>query len=738
MKFWHNLKRPVSHWLQQFELKSPSVHESLFSRRIGRLLKYTVPTFFALLIILNSLGIARTYVCPNHSGSILKMAVDVSEGMVLYRDTYSQYGPLPTWIQALAVLLFGKNLIVIYLVTAIAYAIAVWSLYFIWSRILPWWGAGLSVCVLVSTLPYVGLPWSNYFLTTFSVLATYSMMRFMETHRRWLVLLTGLLLGCAVLCRQQGLLAFGSFLFFVGSLWYVAGMKLKRVAAIAGLLCSGCALVVGSFFVWLLLTGAVTDWYLQTIKIIHVAYGQYNDIGIVSKIKTTLTGMIDNTLFYVTGTSNSLYDGTPTGWAFFGVTVLLYLVLPWVRRLSRKAVEGPDVLTYLFACASLAGWTQIYPLPDSFRITLGLAPGIGLLLYLFWIAIRGHGGSIYVACVLIGAIAMLYGPKINYLYNNSRLTLLKEIHGYPGLVGVKRPLALKGSRMPEQQAEFYLEVDETLRRYVRMYPGTKFISTGVEPLLLTFVERNENFHPMCFSWWSQTGSMKGDGVNHTTNVLLYPDYLITLESYISKKRPLILNYGEYREGYMPIFTHPGTAGIPVGWATQWTVHPVVAIQAPVERAELFLRRYGTDTIRTARRVPISHVSVDRDGGVDPLHPPGDIADDSLVTFLSILDENPIERWIQADLGASSMIRNLKFYPRVGFPETFPSSFVIEASQNGKDWIVLAKETSYTAMEGKAYEVNCAPVAARYVRLKGYTRQYRGGGFFVQIAEIQVF
>jgi len=313
MKVWHKFKGPASHWLQQFELKSAGVYKPVIRRRIECFLKYVVPTFFALLIILNSLGIARTYVCPNHSGSILKMAVDVSEGMVLYRDTYSQYGPLPTWIQALAVVLFGKNLIVIYLVTAIAYAIAVWSFYFIWLRILPWWGAGLSVCVLVSTLPYVGLPWSNYFLTTFAVLATYSMMRFMETDRRWLVFLTGLLLGCAVLCRQQGLLVFGSFLFFVGSLWHVAGMKLRRVVAIAGLLCSGCALVVGAFFAWLLLTGAVTDWYLQTIKIIHVAYGQYNDIGIVSKIKATLTGMIDNTLFYVTGTSNSLYDGTPTG-----------------------------------------------------------------------------------------------------------------------------------------------------------------------------------------------------------------------------------------------------------------------------------------------------------------------------------------------------------------------------------------------------------------------------------------
>ncbi|MCS6273708.1 MAG: hypothetical protein H2169_05070, partial [Opitutus sp.] len=38
----------------------------------------------------------------HHDGIMLKPAMDVLSGQVLFRDTFSQYGPLTTYFQALA------------------------------------------------------------------------------------------------------------------------------------------------------------------------------------------------------------------------------------------------------------------------------------------------------------------------------------------------------------------------------------------------------------------------------------------------------------------------------------------------------------------------------------------------------------------------------------------------------------------------------------------------------------
>src|SRR5260221_14732516 len=79
---------------------------------------------------------ARIGVDPHHDGIMFKAAYDVAMGKVLFRDTYSHYGPVAPLIQALAVVFFGKYLLGIRMVTAFFYGLIGVVLWLSWSKLL--------------------------------------------------------------------------------------------------------------------------------------------------------------------------------------------------------------------------------------------------------------------------------------------------------------------------------------------------------------------------------------------------------------------------------------------------------------------------------------------------------------------------------------------------------------------------------------------------------------------------
>src|SRR4051812_26601218 len=82
------------------------------------------------------LPIARVGVDPHHDGIMLKPALDVLSGQVLFRDSFMQYGALTCYLQALA-LWFSPTLLSIRLLAAAAYVVTLLFLYSAWRMILP-------------------------------------------------------------------------------------------------------------------------------------------------------------------------------------------------------------------------------------------------------------------------------------------------------------------------------------------------------------------------------------------------------------------------------------------------------------------------------------------------------------------------------------------------------------------------------------------------------------------------
>jgi 4-amino-4-deoxy-L-arabinose transferase-like glycosyltransferase len=101
-----------------------------------------------LIVFLFTLAVASLFLTldadPHHDGIMLKPAVDVANGEILFKQMFTQYGALVTFLQALALGIFGKYLIVIRLLTAFFYAIIATVIWMIWSRLIPQWLASLT------------------------------------------------------------------------------------------------------------------------------------------------------------------------------------------------------------------------------------------------------------------------------------------------------------------------------------------------------------------------------------------------------------------------------------------------------------------------------------------------------------------------------------------------------------------------------------------------------------------
>ena len=108
----------------------------------------------------------------HHDGILFKPAVDVASGLSLFRETFTQYGALTTYLQAGAIYLFGKALIVLRLQAALFFIlIGVFNL-LILRRLIPFWLAVSSTYVWFLMAPIFLMPflaWSSIYAVSHQI-----------------------------------------------------------------------------------------------------------------------------------------------------------------------------------------------------------------------------------------------------------------------------------------------------------------------------------------------------------------------------------------------------------------------------------------------------------------------------------------------------------------------------------------------------------------------------------------
>ena len=130
---------------------------------------YSLCLFTAILFVAGYF--ARMDPDWHHDGILFKPAVDVASGLSLFRETFSQYGALTTYLQAAALKIFGKHLVVIRYESVLFLGLIGIVFFAIFRRLVPDLVAVLSVLVWLFMAPYfvmTFLPWSSIFSLFFS------------------------------------------------------------------------------------------------------------------------------------------------------------------------------------------------------------------------------------------------------------------------------------------------------------------------------------------------------------------------------------------------------------------------------------------------------------------------------------------------------------------------------------------------------------------------------------------
>ena len=472
---------------------------------------------------------------PHHDGIMLKPALDVLSGQVLFRDTFSQYGPLTTYLQA-AVLELYPALLGLRLLTAAAYAGSLFFLYLAWRNVLPR-SLGLVGCLLFMIyVPFFApdwlmLPWSSALALFFQSIAIWALLCIVggRTHPVWAWTL-GIACACTLWCRQPvGIIMTGSAGVIAIAL-YVTGWRssagpawriVARVAIGFGVIS---ALILGH----LAFNDALGAWLDQSILwpmrwaksmesdmydihgAVYLPWGYA--IALLGVVLTGLAPSVVRRLGCVLprwvdlvwlGVLVGAYFGfahpwirrillVPTGgWtplilALISVQALVVLV-PIARGRFHNSGEGYHLIAALTALV-IGSCVQVYPVPCAGHIFWAISPCLGVFIYLFWKWSRLDAWS----CSL--TLVLLLIPAGFEKYQLARLKLLQPS------VTLQSPALLKGMQVDPQQALALQRVDAVMQKLLAANPDQSVLLYGDNALYLTWFKNGENPSPYYIRW----------------------------------------------------------------------------------------------------------------------------------------------------------------------------------------------------------------------------------------------
>lgn len=126
-----------------------------------------------LLVSAIYLRLAIVGVDYHHQGLVFSAAMRVAQGQELYSDVFSQYGPLPTYVQAIAIKVFGEKVLALIILSVLLQLSSALMMYKIWKEDLSRDTAVFSILIWACTSYYLRsdysfFPWWNDFTLFFS------------------------------------------------------------------------------------------------------------------------------------------------------------------------------------------------------------------------------------------------------------------------------------------------------------------------------------------------------------------------------------------------------------------------------------------------------------------------------------------------------------------------------------------------------------------------------------------
>ncbi len=468
------------------------------------------PIFIFLITLIVAGYFSTIGVDPHHDGILLKPALDMVSGKILFKETFTQYGALTTIIQALALKIFGSYLITIRLLTAFFYALISLLLYFIFKRFLPMLVLLFSLFIWLFMAPYYSatfLPWSSIYALFFQLLATYLFIIFFEKKSRGYFILASISTALIFWYRQPvGVFTFLAIIVYFAYLYITKQIK-KQVfyKHLVNFLFVN-FLVSLIFIIYFILNHSLIDWWKQSISFAFTwSQGASDGFNVLSII---------NDLLPSSYSPLSIWTLIPISTLLLGIT-----------NLKSKLLSLPIFI-------GLSSWLQYYPV-EGIRHQYWAATPMIPLFCLFIYQLCQHiilpkfhlqkNIAKYLA-VLITIISFL--PDISFRVKSG---LLKINASYQYL---EQPAVLKGMKMTPDEANFYQYLSQEITNYFEKNPQGNVVTNGPNALYLTFDSRIYNIQPMYVNW--------GRRINNG----IYPNYSNIFYNYLERENPFLISHDD--------------------------------------------------------------------------------------------------------------------------------------------------------------------------------------------------
>jgi len=487
------------------------------------LLTFTIAGYFSLL-----------GVDPHHDGLMFKSAFDVARGSMVFRDTFLQYGALTTLLQAWALLLFGKYLMTVQLLTAFFYGLIAALLYVIYRKIMPPFLSFVTILLWIFMAPYFYapfLPWASVYALFFQLAGTYLLILYEERGNAWHLVWVGAATTAVFWTRQPGgVCMLGAVYAYLLCPFITKTESIKKFVRAVYLYTCGVAFTTSCFLIWIAARGAFRDFWLQSFLNAYT-WG-------IHQFGTTIYGVIVQ-LF--PGDKSIGFRNIGFLWSVFpGATILVGIAC--LIALVRKYHVKQTKTILIIAAIGLSAWNQYYPLHDERHIYWGASQMFGLLPFALF-AVSGYLLSFVpklrrklalgVTCIVL---AYFFTPHIV-----PRVIAAAEKIRTP-YVTVSKPDILRGMLMPAGDAQFYTSVSRIIDLYFQKNPKGNVVNTSEDGLYGTFDPRIRNIHPLFISW--------------TQFSYTYPDFFSKTDAYIQTHKPLIIGREAVRDGYCPLIQSP--------------------------------------------------------------------------------------------------------------------------------------------------------------------------------------
>ena len=538
-------------------------------RKLGRLLLPFVVTFAVFYpFAIRGLDI-------HHDGTAFKPALDVANGQTLFSDTFTQYGPLTTWIQAVFINLFGPSIYSIKLATVLFYSMSAVILVEIWSMLLSRRLAWISLLIWISLAPFLApnlvfLPWSSVYALFFQLLAAFLFFQalfFLDQEKNHRVSLAAFFSGVSCVltfwCRQPIGIVLTLGLGGVAFLHLLTHFKSKSAWQFAGFFKLGALVTLGGVLAYFYFRGSLGFWIAQTIEwpaqwakgTGGTTFGNVSGLLLRRRNETLwlLVALLLSRplLIWLSKKSENTANiaAAAVGFALFWrclkpfyqagfFTLIPLFALVMTAGLLWK--ERKNIPWHLLAWLALtvSSWAQFYPMNDPRHVYWAITPGIGLFVYWLhrWLGSQRRWTWTLVSVWLLGNLVWL-GPgtyqKLTRDYAVGNFASVKGLLLLPiqataleplfaairtaGKLTGPRPIVIEG---PDAFYSTFTDRLENSNRIPQIWKNTGLHETHFDAQGMAFIQKN---HPWIISESTTTHFTRPPGLEAYQNTVTISD-----------------------------------------------------------------------------------------------------------------------------------------------------------------------------------------------------------------------